>query len=251
MKNRLSYLPAAWIWIASVSVTFAGEPLTTPSYDAHTRGDAVRFDRQAKEALAPVYPYLAEYIVERYQLADRPGIGIDLGSGPGDVIVELARRTRSMYWVNADINPHCFQSFCRDVGKAELSHRVGAVFADAGNLPFRDGYADIVISRGSFQFWGDTARAFGEILRVLKPGGHAFIGRGLSPNTPLEVARAVREKQNGGPQYDLDETEALFRRLMSDLGIRSFEIVRPRPGDEVNYGIWVAFTRTPGAADDD
>ena len=249
MKTTQPYLVIVWSCIASVSGVAAGGPLTVPSSDVHTQSQADRFDRQAKETLAPVYPYLAEYIVERYQLGERPGIGIDLGSGPGDVIVELARRTEAMYWIDADINPHCFESFFRDVGEAGLSHRVGALFADAQLLPFRDGYADIIVSRGSFQFWGDTARGFAEVLRVLKPGGNAFIGRGLTPNTPVDVARAVREKQNGGPKYDVDETEALLRKLMSDLDVESFEIIRPRPETEVNYGIWVAFTRPTGVPD--
>ena len=46
-------------------------------------------------------------------------------------------------------------------------------------MPFEDNYADLVVSRGSIFFWEDLGKAFSEILRVLKPGGVAFIGGGF------------------------------------------------------------------------
>ena len=54
--------------------------------------------------LAPVYSPLAEQIVNDFELREKRGIGIDLGSGPGDLIIELCKRTKWMHWVNADIN---------------------------------------------------------------------------------------------------------------------------------------------------
>jgi SAM-dependent methyltransferase len=245
----LHILCALGFWIASVSACLADGLLVHPAPDIYTQSDAEKFNQHAKGSLAPAYPYLADYLVDRYQLSEKPGIGIDLGSGPGDVIIELARRSRAMYWIDADINPHHFQYLFRDVDSLGLAHRVGAIFADAQQLPFRDGYADLVISRGSFQFWGNTESAFAEILRVLKPGGCAFVGRGLTPNTPLEVARAVRGRQGGGPRYDLDQTEAQFRQLMSGLSIETYEIIRPQPSADVNYGIWVSFAKPSGAVD--
>ena len=244
-------LLVALIWMMSATAVCAGAPLVVPSAEVHTQSDAQRFNQHAKGALAPAYPYLAEFVVERYRLAETPGIGIDLGSGPGDAIVELARRTPAMYWINADINPHHFRYFFSDAVQAGLAHRVGAVFADAQRLPFRDDYADVVISRGSFQFWEDPIRAFAEILRILKPGGRALIGRGLAPNTPVEIARQIRDGQSGGPQYDLGQTEALFRKLMAELIVQEYEIVRPRPEAEVNYGIWIDFAKPSGGMDDE
>jgi len=110
-------------------------------------------------------------------------------------------------------------------------------------LPFRDNYANMVVSRGSFQFWDNKKRAFAEIYRVLKPGGSAFIGRGLSPKMPLEAALSARKKQKGGPKYDLDETEQMLRGLMSDLNIQTYNIIRPNMSPNVNYGIWITITK--------
>ena len=224
------------------------EPLLVPSPETHTRDYAVKFTQTANTVLAPVYAPLAEQIVSEFQLAEREGIGIDLGSGPGSLIIELCRRTQRMHWVNADINPYFFPIFLKAAEEAGVGHRVSAIFADAQALPFRDNYADIIVSRGSFHFWENKKKSFSEIHRVLKPGGVAFIGRGFSENLPVEVARKIREEQQKGggkPKYDVKKTADELREIMQDLGIVDSFIRTPMPpGDpQVNYGVWVKFRK--------
>ncbi len=234
----LTLVLAASSTVASCS---AG-PLLTPDPDTHTRRAAERMARASRGVLAPVYAPLAEYVVSTYRLADTVGIGIDLGGGPGVLSLELCKRTDRMYWINADINPHFFPIFSERVAEADLGHRVGAVFADAQALPFRDGYADVIVSRASFHFWKDRERAFREIYRVLKPGGVAFIGRGFSKNLPVEIARKVRAQQGtGAPSYVVAETRAELKRIMTSLGITMYRIETPQPaGSEgIKYGIWL------------
>lgn len=217
--------------------------LLIQSSDAHSREYALKFWGVATTVLAPVYGPLAEQIVCEFQLADKKGIGIDLGSGPGTLIMDLCKRTRLMHWINADINPHFFPLFFKAAEEAKVGHRISAVFADAQALPFRDNYADIIVSRGSFHLWDDKRLAFSEIYRVMKPGGVAFIGRGFSENLPVEVARKVRAKQNGGPKYDVAKTAAELREIMKVLEINEYRIRIPKPigSESVNYGIWLEF----------
>lgn len=231
----------------AAGIAVSAAPLSAPSYEKFTAEGAARFNRSARTALAPVYPYLAEYLVKKFDLSGKGGIGIDLGSGPGHLVIELARRTKSMYWINADINPHYFEYFFKSARVAKLAHRVGAVFADAQHLPFRKGYADVIVSRGSFQFWEDRKKGFAEVYRVLKPGGVAFIGRGFSENLPVETAVKVRKNQGkGGPKYDVAQTGAQLEKLMADLKIAHYKIIRPKTNQtKVNYGIWIEFTK-PG-----
>lgn len=204
--------------------------------------------REGLRALKPVYAPLAEFLVDRFELAESDGIGIDVGGGPGDLIVELASRTPRMHWINADIDPRPFARFFRSGEAAGVSDRVSALRADACSLPFRDEVADVVVSRGSFHLWSDLEVAFAEVRRVLKPDGVAWIGRGFSENLPVETARAVRAAQRAGggePRYGLDETEAELRGALEAAGIRSFRIHRPNPpgAEGVNYGIWVEFRK--------
>ena len=207
-----------------------------------TREAAERMIRAAEGGLAPVYAPLAQEIAAKFDLANQEGVGIDLGSGPGTLILELCRHTK-LHWINADINPHFFPYFMRQAEAAGLSGRVSAVRADAVSLPFRRNYANVIVSRGSFQFWSDKPRAFREILRVLKPGGVAYIGRGLPAAMPLDVARDLRTRHGSGPKYDVDETEQMLRSLMKTLAVENFTIHRPHADnpDAPNYGIWLEF----------
>ena len=196
--------------------------------------------RASRGGLAPVYAPLAEDIVARFELAGKTGVGIDVGSGPGTLIVELCKRT-DLHWINVDINPHFFAHFYRLAEAGGLAHRVGAVAADVHDLPFRDDYADVIVSRGSYHFWKDKPKAFSEIYRVLKPDGVAYIGRGFSENLPLDVARQIRARQGKRMMYDLDEKANELEDVMAKAGIRMYKIHRPMEQyhDQVNYGIWI------------
>ena len=198
--------------------------------------------RASRGTLAPVYAPLAEQIARNLELADAKGIGIDVGSGPGSLIVELCKRTE-LHWINADINPHFFPHFFRLAEANGVAGRVSAVYADAKALPFRDDYADVIVSRGSYHFWGDRKKGFAEVHRVLKPGGVAFVGRGFPRDLPLETARRIRARQGGGLTYDRDKEAAALRRIVTELGIREFRVEVPRPpgGADVSYGVWVEF----------
>jgi ubiquinone/menaquinone biosynthesis C-methylase UbiE len=198
---------------------------------------------QASEGrFSPVYGPLAQQLVEDLGLNGKTGVGIDLGSGPGTLIVELCKRTK-MHWVNADINPHFFPYFLQQAEEHGYGGRVSAIQADAQALPFRDDYADVIVSRGSFWLWGDKVKAFRETQRVLKPGGVAYIGRGFSANLPIEVAKTVREGGGEGPNYDVDETATELHAIMKTLKIKNYRVIRPRVGNKlgVNYGVWVEF----------
>jgi len=210
----------------------------------YTRANAERMIRAAEGGLAPVYAPLAEEIAERLSLADKDGVGIDLGSGPGTLIVELCRRTK-LHWINADINPHFFPYFLAKAEAQGCGGRVSAIRADACEMPFRDDFADVVVSRGSLQFWPDLHVALSEVWRVLKPGGIAYIGRGLPERMPLETAKKLRANAGEGPKYDPNQLEQQLRAAMQSLGIEKYVIYRPRRDNPegVNYGVWLQFRK--------
>lgn len=196
-------------------------------------------------ALKPVYEPLAEWIVTKFGLTRHQGIGIDLGSGKGDLILHLCQKTE-MHWINADIDTKVFPHFFSMINDAGFGGRVSATFADAKDMPFRSNYADVIVSRGSFPFWGDTKQGLKEVYRVLKPGGAALIGRGFSPNLPVETARAVRSKQNmkrGVLNYSVEDTAKELEEIMKELNIKNAVVHLPKPqgSDDVKYGLWLEF----------
>lgn len=243
--SRRFYLIALTLFYGGCCSNSKPSPL--PSAGKYTEQSALRMIKASRGVLAPVYAPLAEQIVADFDLDKKTGVGIDLGSGPGTLIIELCRRTQ-LHWVNADINPHFFPYFYKSAEEHGFGHRVSAMFADACALAFRDNYADIIVSRGSFHFWKDKVRAFGEIYRVLKPGAVAYIGRGFSENLPVKTAKKIRAKQGKKMNYDVEKTANELRQIMIDLGIKKYYIHRPKPaGSEgVNYGIWVEFHKPEG-----
>ena len=126
----------------------------SPADEKYTQSNALGMIRSSRGTLAPVYAPLAEQITADFNLQEKEGIGIDIGSGPGTLIIELCGRTR-LHWINADINPNFFPHFYEQAQQRGFGHRVSAIYADACALPFRDNYADIIVSRGSFPFWLD------------------------------------------------------------------------------------------------
>jgi ubiquinone/menaquinone biosynthesis C-methylase UbiE len=60
----------------------------------------------------------------------------------------------------------------KEAGVAEI---VEVRDGDAESLPLADGTADVVISNGVLNLTTDKRRAFGEILRVLGPGGRLLL----------------------------------------------------------------------------
>ena len=244
---------AQLLWSVVVTQVVFAEPFLVPSPDKYTREGALEFQKTASTVLNPAYDPLAEGIVSRFDLAEKEGIGIDLGGGPGTLIIGLCKRTQGIHWINADINPHYFPLFCEGAKKAGIEGRISAVFADAQAMPFRDNYADTFVSRGSFQFWKNKQLAFSEVYRVLKPGGIAFVGRGFSENLQVEIAREIREKhrkRGKSPKCDVPETEQELREVMMALNIEEYEIHIPKPpgSEDVNYGIWLEFHKVGGTS---
>jgi hypothetical protein len=89
--------------------------------------------RTSRNTLAPVYAPLAEQLASDFNLREKEGIGIDLGSGPGTLILELCGRT-DLHWINADINPDYFPHFFEQA--SERRHRaVQAVQAQVDLVP--------------------------------------------------------------------------------------------------------------------
>jgi len=223
---------------------FNNKPLHSPSGEKYTRQNAIGMIRSSRKALAPVYAPLAEQIVSDFELSEKDGIGIDLGSGPGTLIVELCKRTR-MHWINADINPNFFPNFYRLAEENDVGQQVSAIFADAHSIPFKDNYADIIVSRGSYHLWEEKVKAFSEIYRVLKRGATAYIGRGFSRNLPVKTAKKIRARQGKKMKYNVDEKAKELYNIMNKLGIKDYRIDIPKPpgSENVNYGIWIEFNK--------
>jgi SAM-dependent methyltransferase len=132
---------------------------------------------------------------------------VDIGSGPGDLLIELGRlvpRARS-----TGVEP---SAAMRSIS---ASRGVRALDGRAERLPLTDGSVDLVLSTLSAHHWDDAVAAFAEIRRVLRVGGEARIYdvrlAGYGPGEARRAAEAAGIDPTAVRHSVLDERLFGFR----------------------------------------
>ena len=108
---------------------------------------------------------------------------LDVGTGPGRLPVEIARRSPQVRVTGLDVSPRMIEAATAAI---EPGQQVSAEVGDVARLPYRDGSVDLVVSTLSQHHWPDRAAALAELARVLAPGGRIWI---------YDLRRALRTAQ--------------------------------------------------------
>ncbi len=152
------------------------------------KGKSPGFPYIAEHIFTPIYPVIAAQIIE--QSERKQGICLDLGCGIASLGIAVAEIT-DMQVYGVDFSTEMCR-LSKDKAKRHcLSGKVFPLQADVHKLPFRNNFADLIVSRGSVFFWKDLHVAFAEISRVLAPGGQAWIGGGFGTK---ELKAQIAEK---------------------------------------------------------
>jgi len=97
---------------------------------------------------------------------------VDLGSGAGfDCFIAAGKVGQNGHVVGVDMTEEMLaksRKTARAMRLANIEFREGIL----EQLPAEDDWADVVISNGVINLCADKRQVFGEIQRVLKPGGH-------------------------------------------------------------------------------
>ncbi|MDN7011791.1 class I SAM-dependent methyltransferase [Methanoculleus sp. FWC-SCC3] len=157
------------------------------------RDGAEDMDRIAKTIFAPIYPVIAQQIIERCGISR--GRCLDIGSGPGSLGIALAQAS-ALAVTLLDSSPEMIAIAGGNVREAGLSGRVALLSGDVHDIPLPDRSVDLAVSRGSLFFWEDLPRAFSEIHRVLAPGGTAYVGGGFGTAELRDTIAATMERAN-------------------------------------------------------
>jgi len=102
----------------------------------------------------------------------RTGTILDLGSGPGYLAIEIAKRSPSLQVYGIDLSRRMVKIARRH---AKGVDNVRFVFGNAAKLPFKDNSIDLVISTGASHHWKAPHLVFDECYRVIKTGQEAWI----------------------------------------------------------------------------
>ena len=106
----------------------------------------------------------------------RPGERVlDIGCGCGvDTLIAARLVGRTGRSVGLDATPEMLE-WPRNAGAGKDGCAPEFVEGSVENLPFEDRSFDVVISNGALNLATDKSRAFGEIARVLEPGGEMVV----------------------------------------------------------------------------
>ena len=136
-----------------------------------------------------VYELVARHVLDHCS----QGSLLDIGTGPARLLVKLHELSPELDLVGIDVSPAMVRKARDNIAQADLSDRVQIREGNVGNMPFRDGVFDIVVSTGSVHHWKDPVGGLNEVHRVLKPGGYALIYDAVSDTPRAVLADAGRE----------------------------------------------------------
>ena len=181
---------------------------------------------------APIYPVLASQILDRTGIRD--GTGLDIGGGPGDLAIEVAKiSTLRVY--SFDISSDMFSIAWKKIREQGMINHVIPILGDVHRMKCPDGSIDLVFSRGSFFFWEDLKVAFSEVYRVLSPDGYAYIGAGFGsaalrdqiiPEMNLHDPDWKKGDQNRGSQCNPE----MLTPILQKVGFREISFIQDDSG---------------------
>jgi ubiquinone/menaquinone biosynthesis C-methylase UbiE len=124
------------------------------------------------------------------QLAPANAQVLDVGTGPGVLLVELAALRPDLRLTGIDLSADMVASAQRNL--QPYADRAGVQVGDVTRLPFEEHSFDLIVSSLSLHHWDDPEAAVPELARVLRPGGRVQIYD--FPFAPFErLTTAARE----------------------------------------------------------
>ena len=131
------------------------------------------------------------------ELAPYPqGILIDLGCGPGDVLVRIFRLAPTFFLLGLDGSEAMITLASKRFKKEGVEHNILLVLSDAKKMNFPPNTFDVVVSNSLVHHLLDPLPFWDEVRRVTKPGGIVLIQDLARPDTP-EAAWGIVEKNSG------------------------------------------------------
>jgi ubiquinone/menaquinone biosynthesis C-methylase UbiE len=123
----------------------------------------------------------------------RQGRALDIGTGPGQIVIKLARRLPGWKLSGVDRSPGMIEQARANLARAgeELDHRVTFELADGNRLPFADKSFELVMCNSVLHHLSEPANLLSEMARLVTEGG-AILLRDLRRPSRLGYPLHVR-----------------------------------------------------------
>lgn len=128
------------------------------------------YDFMSRRVLRRMYRRLAADVAA---VAPDGAAVLDVGTGPGVLLVELATRRPDLRLTGIDLSADMITSATRNL--EPFGDRATAGVGDVTSLPFPDSSFDLIVSSLSLHHWDHPEAAVPELARVLRPGGRVYI----------------------------------------------------------------------------
>lgn len=183
------------------------DPIDKPAARRAFERAAAGYDR-----VAILQKEMASRLLERLSYVRlAPRTILDLGAGTGLALDDLQRRYRGARVLALDFALGMLRLARR---RGSLLRRPTCLCADAEALPLAEGSIDFIFSNATLQWCNDLERTFGEMRRVLAPGGLLMFTT-FGPDTLRELRAAWAQADGHGhvsPFLDMhDVGDALVR----------------------------------------
>lgn len=123
--------------------------------------------------LSPGGPQSVREIVAGVDLADK--LVLDIGCGLGGVDIMLVR-DHGCWIIALDIEPQLIDRARANAEAAGVAEFIDFRLVVPGTLGHADGSVDVVFGKDAWVQIADKRALFGEVFRVLKPGGRLLAG---------------------------------------------------------------------------
>lgn len=192
------------------------------------------FDFLAKNIFNKSYSLIAKQIVEYTNIKN--GNCIEIGSAGGYLGIEIAKLTdMNLYLV--DIEEESFKIANKNISEEKLGNRIVHIVGDVHNLKFNSNFADLIISRNSYDFWENIDIALDELYRVLKPKGKMYIGNGYGSNVYKKEIEEKMYKINPKKWYPDKKTTTpkefknKFTKFLNENSIEKYNYINDDRGN--------------------
>ncbi len=158
---------------------------------------------------------------------------LDLGTGPGDIPIRMARRRPKWLITAVDASAAMIALAWQAVREARLTETIWLVQADAKATPLKAGAYDVVFSNSILHHVSDMPRFWAEFRRLAAPGAAVLLRDLCRPASEGAARRIVRTYAAAEPDLLQEEyyrsllaawTVEEIRRQLEQAGITTLQV---------------------------